>query len=95
MFEKSDGSGLLTWRSANWPIEEPLEVIRLRDHRRAYLDYEGPITPDRGLVYQAAAGTYVSTETNDGIEVTLIPSGTRARLTQVNGEHWRFVPLRA
>ena len=33
MFEKPDGSGLTTWRSKQWPIEETIDVIRLRDHR--------------------------------------------------------------
>jgi hypothetical protein len=95
MFEKPDGSGLMTWRSPHWPIEGAIDVIRLRDHRRAYLDYEGPVTADRGFVYQAAAGTYVSTATSDGIEMTVFPAGTRVRFIQTDQEHWRVEPTSA
>ncbi|MCH2114474.1 MAG: hypothetical protein MK171_06140 [Pirellulales bacterium] len=33
-------------------------VVRLPDHRLAYLDYEGPLTDDRGDVHRCDSGTY-------------------------------------
>lgn len=35
---------------------KPLEIRRLADHRLAYLDYQGPLSGDRGHVTQWAAG---------------------------------------
>ena len=32
------------------PLPLPMMVERLADHRRAYLDYEGPVSGDRGTV---------------------------------------------
>jgi len=47
-----------------WAIDEPLEHGRnlqaraLGDHRLAYLDYEGPVSQNRGAVRRLARGTY-------------------------------------
>jgi hypothetical protein len=56
MFETLPGSMLATWRSDHWPIETPLAVTRLRDHRRLYLDYEGDLFANRGSVQRVAEG---------------------------------------
>ena len=56
MFETLPGSMLVTWRSDRWPIEEPTPLIRLRDHRRLYLEYEGDLSDQRGTVYRVAEG---------------------------------------
>ena len=56
MVETSPGSLLATWRSRNWPIVESTPLVKLRDHRRTYLDYEGLISGDRGAVYRVAEG---------------------------------------
>ena len=37
-------------------------AVRLADHRLAYLDYEGPLSGDRGTVHQQDGGTYQSLE---------------------------------
>jgi hypothetical protein len=57
MFETLPGSALATWRSPRWPVEGPTVVTRLKDHRRAYLDYEGELSDRRGRVERVAAGT--------------------------------------
>ena len=59
----SDGGGQLwTWAIPVNPIEQPLPLVcdaeRLPDHRRAYLDYEGPISGNRGQVQRVASGSY-------------------------------------
>ncbi|CAN5487619.1 hypothetical protein BH10PLA1_BH10PLA1_12170 [soil metagenome] len=56
MFERSAGSALASWRSDVWPIEQPCPLDHLDDHRREYLEYEGPLTNDRGHVRRVAAG---------------------------------------
>jgi hypothetical protein len=57
MFETAEGSALATWRSPAWPPASET-VEKLPDHRREYLDYEGPVSHDRGYVKQVEAGTY-------------------------------------
>jgi hypothetical protein len=58
-------------RLRTWAIDEPVAVGRtlparsLADHRSAYLDYEGPVSGDRGSVAQVDGGTYVPLEWMD------------------------------
>ncbi|MCC6909333.1 MAG: hypothetical protein IT430_15445 [Phycisphaerales bacterium] len=51
---------LRTWRVALRPDEVPpgedLAVEPLADHRATYLDYEGPVAGDRGLVRRVRSG---------------------------------------
>ena len=54
------GDGRLpTWRLSTppetWPTAAPA-AVRIADHRRAYLTYEGPISGNRGHVRQIANG---------------------------------------
>lgn len=56
MVETSPGLLLSTWRAPNWPPRDGDVWTRLEDHRRAYLDYEGPISGGRGEVRRVAAG---------------------------------------
>lgn len=72
---------LLTWSlpalPAAWSGEEDsaaeqIAVTRLADHRLAYLDYEGPISGDRGVVTRVDGGEYeVLEETEQAIRVRL------------------------
>lgn len=46
---------LLTWRlpvQPDGPLKLPLPATRIGDHRIAYLDYEGPVSGNRGTVRQ-------------------------------------------
>ncbi len=46
-----DGPTLPTWALERPPDDKAAQIaIRLADHRLAYLDYEGPLTSDRGHV---------------------------------------------
>jgi hypothetical protein len=79
-----DGA-LMTWRLAelppNWqqsPLEqvaqEPIELpaTRLPDHRLAYLDYEGPVSHNRGHVTRIDRGEYeIARESPAWLEVRL------------------------
>jgi len=47
------GEALATWKCLQPPehaLTSPLSCQRIADHRRRYLDYEGPISGDRGHV---------------------------------------------
>ena|SRR5690242_6473974 len=57
MFETSPGSDLLSFRSPIWPLAMGTELASLGDHRRAYLDYEGPVSNNRGHVRRVLSGT--------------------------------------
>ena len=56
MFETAPGSVLSTWRFDTWPITSPITVQPINDHRREYLEYEGPISGHRGSVRRIISG---------------------------------------
>src|SRR5258708_39917872 len=58
MFETMPGSPLATWRSPRWPIDHDTPIVRLGEHRREDLDYEGPLSGDRGHGRRVVAGRY-------------------------------------
>jgi len=50
---------LATWkfpRDPTAPDVLPIEGARIADHRKAYLDYEGPVSADRGHVRRVDGG---------------------------------------
>jgi hypothetical protein len=57
MFEM--GSVLRTWSHPEFPTEgKRVRFEALADHRLAYLEYEGPVSGNRGTVKQVEAGDY-------------------------------------
>ena len=63
LFDTSDTSSLVTFRLPEWPLASGSThpALKLRDHRRIYLTYEGQISGDRGHVSRVAEGDlYVS-----------------------------------
>ena len=56
------GEVLRTWRLAQAPNDEASAIVAepLLDHRRAYLDYEGPVSGNRGSVKRWDAGEFVN-----------------------------------
>lgn len=96
MFETLPGSMLATWRSEHWPIEETTPLVRLRDHRRLYLDYQGDLSDARGTVYRLAEGT-CEIEVGEGSvwTIRLLSGASPATLVfrQVSGERWEGAPL--
>jgi hypothetical protein len=60
---------LLTWQLFAEPgpgLPIPIEASRIGDHRRAYLDYEGPVSGGRGFVKQVDSGSvYIEQLTAD------------------------------
>lgn len=52
------------------PIGEAMVVERIADHRRVYLEYEGPVSGGRGRVARIARGTVrLSPGGDDGFEI--------------------------
>lgn len=82
---------MLDWGAAlrTWALEAPLTALggapggvrrinarRLDDHRRAYLDYEGPVSGDRGHVRRWDRGDFAAVHSNDS-ELVLELRGER------------------
>lgn len=52
---------LATWRMASQPVDRaasPVECTRIDDHRKRYLDYEGPVSRGRGVVTRVDYGRF-------------------------------------
>lgn len=56
MFEMDAGEPLMTLRSLAWPPALGDVLIELEPHRSAYLEYEGPVSGDRGHVRRVERG---------------------------------------
>jgi hypothetical protein len=88
------GGVLQTWACDELPAAgRSVLAQRLADHRLAYLDYEGPVSGDRGTVSRIAAGEYQQiAETADERTVRLMGEGLRGVLTirQLPGEPQRW-----
>ncbi len=53
------GESLRTWRLERFPEQDLwIQATPLPDHRLAYLDYEGPVSGNRGSVVRREAGEY-------------------------------------
>ena len=90
------GDVLQTWRLAEPPAPGlAIEATALADHRLAYLDYEGPISGNRGTVSRWDAGVFTDATASTPQHRILIFEGKKLRaarcdLQVVNGEVWRF-----
>lgn len=90
------GATLRTWTIIALPAQgATVEGQSLDNHRLDYLDYEGPVSGDRGHVTPFDRGTYrVSRETDDMLVVDLRGEKLRGRLTiersREADQRWRF-----
>ena len=96
MIDPGAGRGLISFRlSCRFDLggSEQFEAIRIPDHRRLYLEYEGPISGNRGRVVRLACGSVaVLGEEEDRLRLvghlgdwTGILVGQRE-----SGDSWRF-----
>jgi hypothetical protein len=95
MFETLPGSDLATWRSDVWPIEQPTAVTRLRDHRRFFLQYEGALTEQRGMVQRIAEGQCdVEIGEANVVRIRIINGTTPVTLTlrKIADKQWQADP---
>ena len=87
---------LKTWRLARPPLREnaPIAATKLPDHRLAYLDYEGPVSGNRGTVTRWDRGEYTSDGEDDVERLTLVMKGERVggriSLIALRGDEWEF-----
>ncbi len=84
---------LLTFRLEQWPITSLCDIVRQQDHRRIYLDYEGPISRNRGQVRRVASGQYSKTVlTSSAVDITLaLDPPVRLCLTHIQADQWHLV----
>jgi len=97
MFER--GGVLATWQLAQCPADaepgEPLPARRLNDHRTTYLDYEGPVSGNRGRVERYDKGRYEPIRLDDSRwELRLCGRRVRGRVVIAKRpgrpEEWTF-----
>jgi len=70
------GDVLKTWELLDQPHDKQLLLARsLPDHRLAYLDYEGPISGNRGHVSRVAGGEMQWLEESDGNLIAQLTTG--------------------
>jgi len=86
--------------AATAPLDtQGIPAKRLADHRKAYLDYEGPISGDRGEVHIVDSGTYTVLAA-DEMEWLIEVAGRvlRGRFRLVRGgetpDGWRLIRCR-
>jgi hypothetical protein len=89
------GAALQTWRLAQAPVFDVwIDATALGDHRRAYLDYEGPVTGNRGTVKRWDAGAFEEArDSTPTIRRLLLRGGHMcglACLEKLTGGTWRF-----
>ena len=85
----------LCWRLLRQPCaEEPIAAQKLPPHRLIYLDYEGPVSNQRGTVKQIACGRYqvVSLSPVFSIRLEGLTWAQFASLDESNTDRvfWRF-----
>jgi len=80
MLELSAGSELSTWRLPHWPPHPGDQFIPLAKHRRDYLEYQGPVSGNRGQVKRVAAGHYRVTRSSPSDVAIICDDGTSIEL---------------
>ncbi len=88
------GAMLWTWRLPQLPrTGDVVDAERVFDHRLLYLDYEGPVSGERGSVLRREHGEFNWLKRDDAcLEVQLDGVQLHAvlRLTREDGERWRL-----
>ena len=96
-FLLEDAGTLLTWALAESPAAgRPIAADALTNHRTAYLDYEGPVSGNRGSVTRWDAGTFEWRHRSDREVAVILTGGVlcgEAILTREDDatQCWKFV----
>jgi hypothetical protein len=87
------GAVLWSWRLDGPPTPSPgVGALRTPNHRRLYLDYEGPVSGNRGSVRRWDEGTFTWLENSESLIVVRLDGERLAgtlRLICEEGENWR------
>ena len=97
-FMLDQGESLATWSLPMPPaVGQVLQALLLADHRRDYLDYEGPVSGNRGSVVRWDEGEFEWVERNSDCVVVDLRGGKisgRVRLEATGSEsdtfQWRL-----
>jgi hypothetical protein len=84
MFERNPHEALATVRCSDWPPTEDTVFERIGDHRRSYLDYEGPISGNRGEVARIEAGVFNLEADRDDLLLISLSSGIQIRVPKAS-----------
>ena len=88
------GAVLWTWRLDAIPRPgTPCGAVCIPDHRPLYLDYEGPISGDRGRATQVAAGEFAWVEQSPGRIVIELRGVNLSGRATIEGENLLLVPF--
>jgi hypothetical protein len=93
LYETSPGSMLQTWRLPTWPIRDVEEATRIRDHRPAFLTYQGQLTGDRGDVLRIDEGTCTVEPGARRIVVRLSANQTLSFEQDTGSDTWHVRPI--
>lgn len=96
MIESGLDSPLMTWRAIDWPIVAGDILTRIADHRRDYLDYQGPVSGNRGHVQRVATGDCHVTDSPAMQMVTiqiLSPDPLLFVLKEISTGQWQVVEV--
>ncbi len=89
------GPVLRSWRLLEQPnAPGPVAAQAIGDHRRAYLDYQGPVSGGRGQVAQWDAGMFaIISESPDALTLVMRGNKLDGQITLARGEgdDWTFV----
>ena len=94
-----DEVGLVAFRLDVSPLEpgwSRLMAVRMPDHRRLYLKYEGAVSGGRGDVRRVAAGECLAWEEREGeIVAELAFEGVRVeiRARRIDRERWELIKV--
>ncbi len=94
LFETAPGSMLQTWRLPTWPITDAQEATRIRDHRSAFLTFQGSLGGDRGHVLRIDEGTCTFESSPRRLVVQMTSLNQKLRFEQDAGaETWHVRPV--
>jgi hypothetical protein len=94
MFESAPGSSLNTWRSPRWPIDRPTPLVPLGDHRREYLEFEGPVSGNRGHVTRVERGQFNRLAGSEPAFRITLERGIELEISR-HGDQWLARPISA
>jgi hypothetical protein len=93
-FMLESGETLRTWKLAMPPqVGQAVVAESSFDHRMLYLDYEGPISNNRGSVVRWDSGSFIWTQNSEGqVQIELQGKVLKGRvdLIQIAEGKWKF-----